>query len=109
MNNYSNIELTGNDLLKDRYMVFRKQFIEANGEINEDLIEFLYRACSVKLRGELSYVGLRGAFKELPPLSQIAFGYANKALDKLLENEEGEREDPLDIIFRSQLQYNNIL
>ena len=89
-------------------MVFRQQFLEANGNVTEDLIEFLYRICSVNLGGQLTYSGVKGAFKELPALSKIAFGYANKTLDNLLENEGSEREDPLDIIFRSQLEYNNL-
>ena len=108
MNKYNNPDLTGADAIRDRYTVFRKQFLEANGNVTEDLIEFLYRICSVKLGGQLTYSGVKGAFKELPALSKIAFGYANKTLDNLLENEGSEREDPLDIIFRSQLEYNNI-
>ena len=108
MNKYSNPELQGDDAIRDRYMVFRQQFLEANGNVTEDLIEFLYRICSVNLGGQLTYSGVKGAFKELPALSKIAFGYANKTLDNLLENEGSEREDPLDIIFRSQLEYNNL-
>lgn len=108
MNKYLNHNLSGEEKLKDRYEVFRKQFIEINGPVTEDLIEFLYRICSVKLRGELTYSGITEAFKELPALSRIAFGYANKTLDNLLEvGDLGEREDPLDILFRSYLQYNN--
>lgn len=76
--------------VKERYEAFNKEFKHIyKSNMTEDLIEFLFRLLfDVNQTG---YLGVKGAMKKIPIMSQISFGYATNHL-KTIDDTELELE-----------------
>lgn len=83
--------------VKDRYTAFRLEFIRCYGTgMTEELMEFLFRLLFDS--PSVQYLGVKGAMKRIPILSQISFGYATNHLRKIDDTDlELEGTDSYDL------------